>query len=151
MNQQPGSRQGVANQPRPAVSDDQLRQIIVEGDAKVLVECAKALGQGLKDANLKASQIRRIFGAMREIEMDWPLVAEAEQRNERAGEAKRQFLLLEPKIAYQEGRNHEVRPLGEVLKRAIRMVEGDRKRFQHFVEFFEATLAYHRAAGGSNS
>ena len=151
MNQQRETRRTGSPEAR-VVSDAELRQIIVEGDARALVECADRLGRELNNRGLKASQIRRIFGAVREIEMDWPRSSAAPADGRRARDAQRQFLLLEPKIAYQEARNRrEVSPLGDVLKPAIRLVEGDRQRFQHFVEFFEATVAYHRAAGGSNS
>jgi CRISPR-associated protein Csm2 len=37
-----------------------------------------------------------------------------------------------------------------VLSDAIDLVGRDRERFGHFVEFFEAILAYHRFYGGKN-
>ena len=38
--------------------------------------------------------------------------------------------------------------LKQVLTQAIDLVGRDRARFTRFVEFFEAIMAYHKAAGG---
>jgi CRISPR-associated protein Csm2 len=53
-------------------------------------------------------------------------------------------------MAYQakRERGQGVKTLTDILTDAIDMIEGDRTRFQNFVDFFEATLAYHKARGG---
>jgi CRISPR-associated protein Csm2 len=128
-----------------------LESIIVEGDAQVTVEQAEALGRDLFENRLSTSQIRNIFGTVRRIEMSWPDQPKDEAERQQAQQAKRDLLLLKPKMAYQakRERGRGVKTLTDVLADAIELVQGDRQRFQHLVDFFEATLAYHRAHGGN--
>ncbi len=131
------------------MSQIDLRKIIVDGDAEELVRQAEALGEQLVKP-LTTSQIRNIFGTVRRIEMNWPENASEEQ----ARKAHRDLLLLKPKLAYQAKREGErkgrgVEMLRQVLDPAIGLVEGKRGRFQNFVDFFEAILAYHKAYGGN--
>ena len=58
------------------------------------------------------------------------------------------LVMLKPKLAYAAARNEAVADLRDALTQAIDRVGEDPKRFKNFVDFFEATLAYHRAAGG---
>jgi len=46
-----------------------LRPIIVEGNSKELVKQAKTIGERLATNGLTTSQIRNVFGAVRQIEM----------------------------------------------------------------------------------
>jgi len=126
-------------------------EVIMTGDdvasAKEIVIAAKAWGEYLKNERLTTAQIRSIFGEVRRIEMSWPV-------NTGSVSAERALILLKPKLAYQAQRDAEknrsapVRQLESILQPAIDMVQGDRARFQRFVDFFEAILAYHKAAGG---
>ena len=127
------------------LSRQEYQKIIVEGDAKVLTDQAKAIGDSLA-RQLTTSQIRNIFGTVRQIEMGWSLRATEEERKY----AARQLLLLKPKLAYQarRERGRGVQQLADILIPAIDLVGEDRGRFQNFVDFFEAILAYHTAAGG---
>jgi CRISPR-associated protein Csm2 len=129
-----------------------LEAIIVDGDAQATVERAKALGEQLA-RRLKTNQIRNIFGTVRRIEMTWPVEPHDEAQQRQAQQARRELILLKPKMAYQAKRASEVRPLAEVLTRGVDLVvtgeEDERQRFQHFVDFFEAVLAYHKAHGGN--
>lgn len=121
-----------------------LRAIVHDGDTQRLVDVARRLGAELAQP-LSSSQIRAFFGAVRQVEMGWPVHATAED----ARRGRRQLLLLRPKLAYQAARSGGgMTRLQGVLDPAITLVEGDRERFQNFVDFFEAILAYHRAAGG---
>lgn len=128
------------------ISDEQLRNIIVGGDAVVLVNVADKFGQSIK--GISKSQIRNIFGEVRRIQLDWS------QTEEKPEENFRRILLLRPRMAYQAGRKPETKPLMDVLGNAVKLIseasDNDAKftRFQRFVEFFEAILAYHTAAGG---
>ena len=120
--------------------------IIVRGDARVLVDTAERLGKDLANARLTTSQIRGVFGTVRQIEMNWSASAtEGRQR-----QAQRQLILLKPKLAYQARRQSggAVQQLADALNPAIDLVGEDRERFRNFVDFFEAILAYHKAAGG---
>lgn len=140
-------------EPELAVGKDALQKIVVQGDTQLLVSEAKAFGRQLaKKDRLETSQIRNIFGTVRQIEMNWPRQKATEQQNR---DALRQLLLLKPKMAYQASRKQSVKALQMVLNEAINKVsEGDeekaRDRFQNFVDFFEAILAYHKAFGGKD-
>ena len=138
------------------ISDATLEKIIIQGDPEELVDKARLIGEGLA-GSLKTSQIRNIFGTMRQIQMSWPSEPddrsklkpeELENLEKQSQQGWRQLLLLVPKLRYQAGRKSEVKPLADVLEPGIKLVGGDRGRFQNFAEFFEAILAYHTAAGG---
>jgi len=127
------------------LSQQDYQKIIVEGDAKMLTEHAEAIGTSLA-RQLTTSQIRNVFGTVRQIEMSWrPRATDKERKY-----AARQLILLKPKLAYQARRERGggVQQLANVLTPAIDLVGEDRNRFQNFLDFFEAILAYHTAAGG---
>jgi CRISPR-associated protein Csm2 len=123
-----------------SITDDQIRTIIAEDDPRLLVDQAKAIGKALSKS-LTKSQIRNIFGAVRQLQMNWTEEAQT-------AAAYRQLLMLKPKLNYQAARTKEVEPLAQVLDKAIDHVGDDRIRFGRFVDFFEAILAYHTAFGG---
>lgn len=126
-------------------TDDELRAIIYEGDARTLNMVAERMGSELAKS-MTASQIRGIFGVVRQIQLNWP--ADPKLTSQRQ-QAVRQLVLLKPRMAYQGARHGKgVEDLGKVLARGIDYVGEDRTRFQYFVDFFEAILAYHTAAGG---
>ena len=125
------------------------KKIIQQGDVETLVDTAKATGTALA-RQLTTSQIRNIFGEVRRIEMDWsPTKVDAD-------DAFRRVVLLQPKLAYQakRERGRGVEELQQVLEPCIEEIrkapkEQRRLYFQRFVDFFEAILAYHKAAGGN--
>ncbi len=134
------------------VKQDVLSTIITDPNgAEVLVKEAERLGKQLKDRGLTTSQIRAIFGEVRQIEAQWQMGAEQRKK------AERRLILLKPKMAYRarKERGPAVRELVDVLSPAIDLVirEKDEQRrsenFTRFVEFFEAILAYHKAFGGN--
>jgi CRISPR-associated protein Csm2 len=129
----------------PNVSSKDFERIIVRGDAQHLTALAGQIGTSLA-RQLTTSQIRNVFGTVRQIEMNWGPRATEQQRKH----AARQLILLKPKLAYQAKRERGtgVQELANVLTPAIDLVGEDRDRFQNFVDFFEAILAYHTAAGG---
>lgn len=123
-------------------------KIIAQGDVETLVDRAKELGKELAAQRLTTSQIRNIFGEVRRIQMNWP----ASQPG--ANEPFRHVVLLQPKLAYQAKRAEVVERLRKELDPCIdeiRKAPKEKRRlyFQHFVDFFEAILAYHKAAGGN--
>lgn len=117
------------------LSAEQIRQVIQQG-GKILVRVAEGLGPRLHQGRLTTSQIRNIYGMVKQMEM----------RGFNADE----FVLLKPKLAYAAARAGErgVQELRDVLTWAIDAVESDEGKFARFVDFFEAILAYHKAAGG---
>lgn len=126
-----------------------LKAIIQDDNARTTVEEAEKLGKELS-RQLSTSQIRNIFGTVRRIEMNWPAAPTDEAGQRAAAQAYRELQLLKPKMAYQARREggRGVQVLTEVLTDAIDLVGNDRQHFQHFVDFFEAILAYHKAHGG---
>ena len=59
------------------------------------------------------------------------------------------LLMLKPKLAYAAKRHGGgVNTLKNVLTQAIDRVGNDSEKFNRFVDFFEAILAYHKAYGG---
>ena len=109
-------------------------RVITQG-GETLVKEAEQLGKQLA-RNLTKSQIRNIYSAVKKMQMKGELDTH-------------KLLMLKPKLAYAAKRHGEgVDTLKEVLTRAIDLVGNDQKKFNRFVDFFEATLAYHKAYGG---
>jgi len=138
------------------MNEETLRTIIVDGNAEETVRTAEALGKDLAGRyGLSTNQIRNIFGTVRRIEMGWPDTPQDEAGIKAAAQSYRELQLLKPKMAYQAKReggrgSAGVETLTRVLTQAIDLVGNDRQRFQHFVDFFEATLAYHKFHGGKS-
>jgi CRISPR-associated protein Csm2 len=128
-------------------SPQDLRTIITDPNGvQKLVEWAEQLGKYLKEIGLTTSQIRALFGEIRQIQAEW---GTNPQR------AFRRLVLLKPKMAYRarKERGKAVGELVKVLDPALDYVikaepKDQEKNFQHFVEFLEAILAYHKAYGG---
>ncbi len=132
--------------------DPKLRTIITDPNgAELLVKTADDLGKELQRQRLTTSQIRAIFGEVRQIQAEWSMGKEHRTK------ALRKLILLKPKMAYRarRERSRAVEALVDVLDPAVDLVvqEKDPKKqdanFQHFVDFFEAILAYHKAHGGN--
>lgn len=108
---------------------------VIEEGGESLVNAAENLGNMLERRRLKTSQIRKVYGAVKKIQM-----SDDFKQND--------LIMLKPKLAYAAARNDEVTDLKDALTQAIDRVGDDPGKFKNFVDFFEATLAYHRAAGG---
>lgn len=137
----------MANQPIP-----ELRTIIGDPNgAEAMVRYADDLGRNLKNAGLTTSQIRALFGEVRQIQAQWSMGGKPRQ------DAERRMVLLKPKMAYRSRRERGkavadlVAVLDPALDEVIKEKDSDRKsdNFKRFVEFFEAILAYHKAYGGN--
>jgi CRISPR-associated protein Csm2 len=123
-----------------------------EKSAKLTVEWGDKLGAILVYRGLSTSQIRAIFGEVRQIEAKLKI----SQLQGAAVETKvwNKLRLLIPKMAYRAKKEGEgVKSLASVFEPAINLViDGEpqkrRERFERFVNFFESILAYHRAYGG---
>jgi len=134
------------------IPDQDLRTIITDQNgAQALVQWADQLGRDLKEMGLTTSQIRALFGEVRQIQGQWGMGGENRQR------AARRLILLKPKMAYRarRERGRAVQELVDVLRPALDLVVAEKDAatqdldFKRFVEFFEAILAYHRAYGGN--
>lgn len=139
-----------------------VRKVIAKDDPKELVKLTNSYGKQLAVARLATSQIRSIFGSVRQMESRW---YDDKQRNQ----GIRDLLMLKPKLAYQEVRHkpqrredpNAVGMLRAMLEPAIDAVidpgtdhtaedGNDQDRFRRFMEYFEALLAYHKAYGGAD-
>lgn len=130
-------QRGSRNQPRRGGQQRNytLPDNVIEEGGKPLVSAAEDLGRNLKNRGLKTSQIRKVYGAVKKIQMSDEF-------------CQNDLIMLKPKLAYAAARNRSVTDLKDALTQAIDKVGNDRRRFKNFVDFFEATLAYHKAAGG---
>lgn len=134
-------RQGGAYYEAPMPNMIDYNAIIVDGDPDALLIAASQVGAAIK--RVKNSQIRGIFFTVRQIQLNWPA---NRQR------AYRDAVLLRPRIGYAAERN-DLAGLDEVLSDALAKVSDPdnavaQRRFGHFVEFFEAIIAYHKMNGG---
>lgn len=114
-------------------SNEEIKDVIHKG-GKHLVTAAEGLGKKLANQGLKTNQIRRIYSTVKKMERD--------------GFEENKLLLLKPRLAYASARKSEVMSLKYALTQAIDQVGNDSEKFKNFVDFFEAILAYHKAAGG---
>jgi len=134
-----------------------VRKVIAKDEPKNLVELTEKYGKHLADARLATSQIRSIFGSVRQMESRW-YDDEAQRKR-----GTRDLLMLKPKLAYQEARHKSqaVGMLRAMLEPAIDAVidpgtdhtaedGNDQDRFGRFMEYFEALLSYHKAYGGAD-
>jgi CRISPR-associated protein Csm2 len=146
-------RSNPLNFQEPSESD--LRKIIIEGNVELLIKWADRIGKSLKDQDLKASQMRNVFGTVRQIQLRWD-----ETDAQRGEQCFRDAILLIPKLGYFAKREKERTKrdgmviLEQVLTPALRLVAENvpsrRERFMRFAEFFEAIVAYHKKHGGEN-
>jgi CRISPR-associated protein Csm2 len=132
---QGGKAEGTQGEQKP---DEKIRKSIQslnamkDYQADNLVKDAEQLA-GFLRTGLKTAQIRRIYGEVKRMQMDF----------KRTGFNRDRVVLLKPKMIYAANKKGEVRPLEKVLSACIDKVsdEGD---FRRFVDFFEAILAYHK-------
>lgn len=132
------------------MAHSEIQTIISDpASAEKLVKMADKLGKELYGKRLSTNQIRALFGEVRQIQAMW-LVSGQEAK------ALRRLILLKPKMAYRARRERgAVEDLVKVLDEALEVVihenqpEVRKEKFEHFVQFFEAILAYHKAYGGN--
>lgn len=143
-----GPRQGQPRRdqregrPEP-FSREKIQQVIRDG-GKTLVEVAEDVGRRLQQERLTTSQIRNVFGEVKRMEMRMVETGRFDSH---------EFVLLKPKLAYAAARARQsdrrstgADTLQRVLSWAIDEVGSENKNFDRFVDFFEAILAYHKAA-----
>src|SRR5262245_47866662 len=117
------------SQPSDLVSEQKVQELIQQG-GRPLVDAAAVLGPQLKQGGLTTSQIRNVYGMVKQMEM--------------RGFDPNEFVLLKPRLAYAAARANTDGAwlLRDVLSSAIDEVGTDNQKFERFVDFFEAILAY---------
>lgn len=128
-----------------------LQQVICQGDARVIVDWADVLGKQLAYERLTTSQIRNVYGTVKQIQMSW---------EQNPSQAFKEAILLIPKLHYQVARQSEknrglaLHSFERVMVPALKLLaesEGEAERltrFTNLADFFEAILAYHKKYGG---
>ena len=99
--------------------------------------------------NMKTTQLRRFFGAIKLIER----TIEEENSEKAWDEVEAEFYLLKPKIAYAKGRKLIPEEFYQVLKVSLNKInvgtnEDKIENFKRFVKFLESIVAYHKFYGG---
>ena len=136
MRDQPRDNRGSQGRDRRDSTRVSLDARVITEGGEVLVKEAEQRGRQLA-RDLTTSQIRNIYGAVKKMQMKGQLDTH-------------KLLMLKPKLAYAAKRHGRgVETLKDVLTQAIDLVGNDSKKFNRFVDFFEAILAYHRAYGGN--
>lgn len=142
----PSSQNSRENIRERSAESNSIKSIIVDGDVSELVTKAEQLGKKLAQDRLSTSQMRNVFGRVRQIEMNW---------NQNPDGSYRQAILLKPKLAYFAKRDENMGHLEDFLAPALDLVQEAgqdpderHRRFLRFTEFFEAILAYHKKYGG---
>lgn len=152
-----GGRDQRTNEPRfQPPSAEETKRIIVDGDVELLVKWADKIGAALAEQRLSTNQIRNVYGTARQIQFRWDKAGSATEQ-----QAFRDAVLLRPKLAYYAEREKQskgssntigMETLQKVLEPALEMIGENGKpqheRYQHFVEYFEAIVAYHKKHGG---
>jgi len=129
--------QGSYQQPIGPKKDDISRFIQDESAAADMILSSEIFGRELKNNKVTTTQLRNAYGSMKKLQM----VGWSEQ-------TKTRVLLIKPRLAYAAGRHGQgMEGLSRVIANAIDAIR-DEQDFQRFCNFFEAIVAYFKAAGG---
>jgi len=134
-----GRPQGGYQQPSIGPKKDDIRGFIQEDTtAKDMIKECKEFGcQLAKEKKMSTTQLRNAYGAMKKLEMlGWDASIQSK------------LLMIKPRLAYAAARPNApkgMRDLSRVMADAIDAVCNE-KDFQRFCNFFEATVAYFKAA-----
>jgi CRISPR type III-A-associated protein Csm2 len=113
---------------------DEAKQVVADGDMDLLIRKAKDMADALGGSDQSQTQLRRLFGEVRRIDMAWT--------DERAEAANNRLLMLKPRLRYQVARKQLRAEFVDAIEQAIDQVQKDRSRFKHFADLTEAILAY---------
>lgn len=124
---------------------------ITQGLRADAVASAKELGETLAQKGVSTTQIRNVFGEIKKIQ--------ALGITKEKGQSR--LYMIGPKLAYAIGRldgkndgkkRDALTTLLENVERAVTWIDkGDGEtRFNHFVDYMEAVVAYHKFKGANN-
>ena len=129
----------------PKSQDIPIEQIIQQDEPELLVKLAKQLAQRLRSDEASKTQLRKLYGTMKQIELSWPTNVETDEERRARDDAYRELILFKPRLAYQGEKHPALKPLIATMERGIDAVGKNRRRLQRLSQFFEATLAYYVA------
>ncbi|GAV22389.1 type III-A CRISPR-associated protein Csm2 [Carboxydothermus pertinax] len=138
--QESNRQQKSKNQEDPIIIEvkENITKILskeIDRDGKILIENAMKLGEYLKDKGMTTSQIRNLYNEAKAIDY-----------NKENGPYN--VSLLRAKFAYNAGKyKDKVKGFQIIADKALANVDSADK-FERFLDFFEAVVAYHRAYGG---
>ncbi|MEG3224831.1 MAG: type III-A CRISPR-associated protein Csm2 [Methanobacteriales archaeon Met13] len=126
---------------KDVISNIKGLEMLKDMDAKVFADedgYADIISRRLVRSKLKTSQLRKFFGAIRDIE-----------REKEWDKMETQFYLLKPKLANSRGRDLIPEEFYQVMKVSMSKVdkgsdEDKVNNFNRMVEFIEAIVAYHK-------
>lgn len=130
--------------PEIAAKQTEFERVVRNRIDHKFINYAQKLGEELrfseKNKQLSKSQIRRIFAAVKSLEM-----------RVSGNLDNAEILILLPRLAYACKRDSAVKPLADELSAGIRTVAEDgiskeerTRRFRTLSQAFEAVLAYHK-------
>lgn len=133
-----GGRRDEERDRRASIEDEVTSHIsnivsFKEYSGELLVKDAENLAGSIRD--LKTAQLRRIYGEVKGMEMDF--------KKEKGKFNRDRVVLLKPRLAYAASKKPEVTRIKNVFSKCIDKIQ-DPDDFTRFVSFFEAILAYHR-------
>lgn len=131
-----------------------FRDKVTEKTVDYANKFASHLAEGDKRETLAltTSQLRRFFGAMKNLQMNIQI----------SGFNESGFVMLKPQLAYAVGRarknnssfhTYKIEDFADVLSKAIDIVNASDNKdlaFKNFIRFFEAIVAYHKVYGKDN-
>ncbi len=130
---------GGDSKPNSNIPDKrEVQRFIHEENAVAdMVKRAEVFGRYLKNNKVTSTQLRNAYGTMKKLEMvGW------------SPRTQTKVILIKPRLAYAAGRHgNGMKDLSQVIGWAIDAIRNE-KDFQRFCHFFEAIVAYFKAAGG---
>lgn len=123
-----------------------IQEIIETDDPNTLITEAQRLAKQLHNDDSTKTQIRKLFGTLRKIEMIWPTTLEEPGEKQQLEDAYRQLVLFSPRMAYASRNQSSLRSISDTIQEGIKYVKkDDRHTMQRLVQFFEAVVAYYFA------
>ncbi|MBL6985160.1 MAG: type III-A CRISPR-associated protein Csm2 [Candidatus Thioglobus sp.] len=126
--------------PETGIPKEKVTVFIQDEDSTAsMIQACEKFGRDLKYNKVSTSQLRNAYGSMKKLEMTgWNPTTQ------------RQLLLIKPRLAYAAGRHGGgMKDLSSVVGYGIDAVGDSEGNFKRFCQFFEAIVAYFKAAGGS--
>lgn len=118
----------------PGITTEDAQRIIVQGDAELLVARARELAL---QSEATSTSVRRLYTEALRTAMLW-------KDKRRGDQARRRAILFRPRLTYLTARDEKLRDVDRACQPMLEATQGDEQRFQRFVEFLEALVAYKR-------